>query len=190
MRSAVDDQDQPAKGVRRKGRVTKGSAKVATKGKKGGKGKGDIDWEAREEDNPDALREARSRIEEILQETKVTFNGAAEPGLPSMATAWSIEHTDESVAAQNVEIVSNLAEVLCEYPRLTFEVHGETGLVQSAPEPLAEYLRDVYRGAYGGLTGLSPSLLWASTTNEQRTRPSWLAVAASRAEESTVLKPS
>ena len=105
-----------------------------------GGGDGGRAWEARPEDDPGALREARSRIEEILQDTEVKFNGAAEAGLPSVAQAWSIDHTDDAVAAENREIIAALAEVLCDYPALRFEVHGETGLVQSAPEALASLL--------------------------------------------------
>jgi hypothetical protein len=157
-----------------------------------------ISWPEVSEDDPRALREARSRIQELLEDHSIAFNGAGEDGLPHISQAWSVEHLDPATHQANMETLDGIAEILREFshlrcarvhvsrlpsvvlstsrsrlplcacgrapatrlpPRLSCstarpsdaqssdarssdagEVHGETGLVRSAPVELAAFL--------------------------------------------------
>lgn len=99
-----------------------------------------ITWPHSTETDPDSLREARSRIEELLEDHSIQFNGAGEEGLPHISQAWSVAHLDPEIRQANVETLSSIADVLCEYPHMRCEVHGETGHVRSAPTALASFL--------------------------------------------------
>ena len=68
------------------------------------------------------------------------FNGAGEDGLPSVAQAWSVDHTDANTRQANRATLERIGRVLHDYKQLRFTVHGETGLAHSAPLRLAAHL--------------------------------------------------
>ena len=55
--------------------------------------KQELRWPEQQQLDPNALREARSRILELI-EVPIAFNGAGEEDLPSVEQAWSVHHTD------------------------------------------------------------------------------------------------
>ena len=81
-----------------------------------------IVWPAPVEHDPQALREAKSRIEEILEVHPIFFNGAGEDDLPSISQAWDVAHTDEATHVMNLESIRGIAEVLTDFPFLRCEV--------------------------------------------------------------------
>ena len=99
-----------------------------------------IQWPEKQEVDPTAMREARSRIQEILEAHSIEFNGAGEAKLPTIAQAWNVEHTDLATRQANLETLAGIAEVLIDLPELRCEIHGETGYVRTAPADLAAHL--------------------------------------------------
>ena len=93
-----------------------------------------ITWPHSTETDPDSLREARSRIEELLEDHSIQFNGAGEEGLPHISQAWSVAHLDPEIRQANVETLGSIADVLCEYPHMRCEVHGGQG-TSVRPQP-------------------------------------------------------
>ena len=98
-----------------------------------------IAWPSRKVHDPNAVRDARARIVALL-EIPLVFDGAGDEQLPSIEQAWSVDHTDAALRAQNREKLEGIAAVLREFETLRCEVHGETGLVVSAPLRLADHL--------------------------------------------------
>ena len=71
-----------------------------------------ISWPAVADDDPRALREARSRIQELLEDHRIEFNGAGEDGLPHVSQAWSVAHLDPATHQANVETLDGIAEIV------------------------------------------------------------------------------
>ena len=84
--------------------------------------------------------EAADKIRSFMAGRVVTFNGAGESRLRNVMQAWSLDHTDDSKAEMNREAIRGIAGILKQYPTLRCEVHGETGIATSSPEPLARHL--------------------------------------------------
>jgi Ca2+-binding EF-hand superfamily protein/outer membrane protein OmpA-like peptidoglycan-associated protein len=84
--------------------------------------------------------EAYARVQRVMKDNDVIFNGAGEAGLPTIEQAWAIKHTEPSKAASNVKTIRLIAEVLKGYPQLRCEVYGATGPASTAPAPLAAFL--------------------------------------------------
>ena len=87
------------------------------------------------------VAEVRARIAAFMEGRAVVFNGAGEAGLPSTDKAWDVRHTQPARRRANLDVISGVAAILKEHPRVRCEVHGETGRANSAPAPLATLLR-------------------------------------------------
>ena len=59
----------------------------------------------------------------------------------ALEQAWDIEHTEEGARRHNRNAIRGIANILKDYPMLRCTVHGETGKANSAPTPLADFLR-------------------------------------------------
>ena len=101
-----------------------------------------IEWPKIQVVDPNMLREARSRILELL-ETPLRFNGAGDDeaiAQRGIGQAWSIDHTDPPTRLANREVLQGISDVFDDFEHLMCEVHGETGHVNSAPLTLAAHL--------------------------------------------------
>ena len=87
------------------------------------------------------LAEALERVRRLLSgSNSIVFNSVADESLPGVDQSWNVEYTnDDTKRRRNREVLDTLAQILVEFPEIGLNVHGETGLVNEAPAPLARY---------------------------------------------------
>ena len=91
----------------------------------------------------EVLKRVTDAISELLADGKlITFNGAGEGGLPSIAQAWSVDfHGDRKLAEQNHATLDAVAALMRAYPMVCIDVRSETGGADWASKPLADYYK-------------------------------------------------
>ena len=85
------------------------------------------------------LDDTMRRMQLFMASRTVHFNGAGEQ-LTRAEQAWSIKHTDPTVARSNWETLAGVARIMLDNSQCALEVHGETGDAKAAPRQLAAYL--------------------------------------------------
>ncbi len=78
-------------------------------------------------DNAKRAMSASKRLAGVAAELgDVQFHAAADLGLPSAATHWSVEHLDPGVRAKNLAVLHAVAGVMKDYPELRLEINCQT----------------------------------------------------------------
>jgi outer membrane protein OmpA-like peptidoglycan-associated protein len=87
------------------------------------------------------LDRASAQLGALLKSRAIRFASAADKGLRAIEEAWSVDHPDQTLKAQNHILLDEIARILGEHPGVALEVHGESARLDEAPDALARYYK-------------------------------------------------